>query len=176
MNIIIRQEQPQDYKETESVIKLAFSSITISDKTEHELVARIRKSDAFVPELSLVAKIDNQVIGHVLLSRIKINSENKSTESLALAPVSVLPELQQKGVGKLLINTVLQMATDLDFKSVIVLGHPEYYSKFGFKPASLWGIKAPFNVPDEVFMALELSDQALNKQSGTVEYPSAFKN
>jgi predicted N-acetyltransferase YhbS len=66
------------------------------------------------------------------------------------------------------------MAKRLGYHSVVVLGHPEYYTKFGFKKASLWGIKPPFEVPDEVFMALELQENALDQVSGVAEYPSAF--
>ncbi|WP_417899912.1 N-acetyltransferase [Bacillus haimaensis] len=173
MNMMVRQEIPSDYPSTERVIQKAFANVKISDKTEHEMVQRLRKSEAFVPELSLVAD-DEEIVGHILLTKLKIKKEDDSTESLALAPVSVLPEYQNKGVGKRLMNEALKVAKESSFQSVIVLGHPTYYSKFGFKPASLWGIKAPFEVPDEVFMALELKENALDGVSGVVEYPRAF--
>ncbi|MGE7935001.1 GNAT family N-acetyltransferase [Viridibacillus arvi] len=174
MNITIRQEQPSDYKVTEDVVQKAFANMEFSDKTEHELVVRLRISDAFIPQLSIVAVDNDKVIGHILLTKIKIINEDQSTESLALAPVSVLPEYQNKGIGKLLINTALENAKELDYKSVVVLGHPDYYPKFGFKKASTWKIKAPFEVPDEAFMVLELSNNALSNVSGVVEYSSAF--
>ncbi|ERN51133.1 GNAT family N-acetyltransferase [Alkalihalophilus marmarensis] len=176
MNLKIRQEQIEDYELTESVVKAAFADAEHSDKKEHELVNRIRKSNEFIPRLSLVATDtnSNKILGHILLSKIKISNNNQMAESLALAPVSVLPEYQNKGIGGLLINVALKEAKELGYKSVVVLGHPEYYPKFGFKIASLWGIKAPFEVPDEAFMALELSENALNKVSGVVEYPSVF--
>ncbi|MCU9595028.1 N-acetyltransferase [Caldibacillus thermolactis] len=176
MNIIIRQEQVKDYKLTEKVVKCAFANAEHSDGNEHNLVSRIRNSDAFIPELSLVA-IDNdnsRVIGHILLSKIKIVNDNQVVESLALAPVSVLPEFQNQGVGKLLIRKALKKAKELRFNSVVVLGYPEYYSKFGFKKASTWGIKSPFEVPDEAFMAMELGENTLDKVSGVVEYPNVF--
>jgi predicted N-acetyltransferase YhbS len=172
MNLKIRQEQVADYEFTENVVKLAFANAEHSDKKEHELVSRIRKSSSFIPELSLVAtnKDNGSILGHILLSRIKISI----AESLALAPVSVLPEYQNKGVGGLLITAALNAAKELGYNSVVVLGHPEYYPKFGFKKASRWGIKAPFEVPDEAFMAIELRDRALSGISGVVEYPSVF--
>jgi predicted N-acetyltransferase YhbS len=172
MNLEIRQGQVADYEFTENVVKLAFANAEHSDKKEHELVSRIRKSSSFIPELSLVAtnKDNGSILGHILLSRIKISN----TESLALAPVSVLPEYQNKGVGGLLITAALKEAKELGYNSVVVLGHPEYYPKFGFKKASRWGIKAPFEVPDEAFMAIELKDSALSGNSGVVEYPSVF--
>ena len=173
MNITIRQEHSEDYKITEKVVKSAFANMEFSDKTEHELVPRIRKSDAFIPELSLVA-VNEEFFGHILLSKIKIVNGDQFEESLALAPVSVLPEYQNKGIGTTLILEALMIAKELGYNSVVVLGHPEYYPKFGFKKASLWGIKAPFEVPEEAFMALELKENALDTVSGIVEYPSVF--
>ena len=147
-----------------------------SDKKEHELVVRIRKSEAFIPELSLIA-INNdkqEMVGHILLSKIKIVNNNQFVKSLALAPVTVLPEYQNRGIGKLLMHEALNKAKELGYNSVVVMGHPEYYPKFGFKKASFWGIKPPFDVSDEVFMALELQENALGRVSGVVEYPSVF--
>lgn len=170
MNLKIRQEQVEDYELTERVVKLAFANAEHSDNKEHKLVSRIRKSNEFIPKLSLVATDNDKILGHILLSKIKISE----AESLALAPVSVLPEYQNIGVGGLLITEALKDAKELGYNSVVVLGHPEYYPKFGFKKASLWGIKAPFDVPDEAFMAIELSGNALSEVSGVVEYPSVF--
>ncbi|MEO4054804.1 N-acetyltransferase [Solibacillus sp. CAU 1738] len=176
MKITIRQERFEDYVTTENVVQEAFANMEMSDQTEHELVARIRRSDFFVPELSLIA-VDaehDKIVGHILLSKINIVNDNKISPSLALAPISVLPAYQNQGIGKLLITTALKKATELNYQSVVVLGHPEYYPKFGFKKASLWGIKAPFEVPDEAFMALELVPHALDDVYGVVEYPSVF--
>ncbi|MGY3717781.1 GNAT family N-acetyltransferase [Sutcliffiella cohnii] len=176
MNIFIREEQTQDYKNVEQVIKSAFANVSISDQTEHNLVANIRNSGAYIRELSLVAidKDTEQIVGHILYSKIAIINEEHSIESLALAPVSVIPTYQKKGVGKLLIEESLRIASKQGYESVIVLGHPNYYPKFGFQKASRWGIKAPFHVPDEVFMALELKKDALKNVSGVVEYSKAF--
>lgn len=176
MNLIIREERVEDYQITEEVIEKVFKGMELSDQTEHELVARLRKTDAFMPELSLVALDEekNELIGHILLSKVKIQGDNASTDSLALAPVSVLPAWQNKGIGKALIEKALAKARSLGHQSVIVLGHPAYYAKYGFEKASLWRITAPFEVPDEAFMALQLKEGTLEKVSGVVEYSSAF--
>ncbi|KQL39260.1 GCN5 family acetyltransferase [Bacillus sp. FJAT-25509] len=175
MDIIIRPELNTEYNTTEEIIKNAFLNEEYSDKREHLLVNRIRKSDAFIPELSLVALSQgNKVIGHILLSKIKIVDGDNAVDSLALAPVSVTPEYQKKGIGRQLIHVALKNAKDLGYSSVIVLGHKDYYPKFGFKPASLWNIQAPFEVPDEVFMALELTHNSLEKVQGVVHYSKAF--
>ncbi|WRP07540.1 N-acetyltransferase [Rossellomorea aquimaris] len=175
MDIFIRQERPEEYSRTEEMTKQAFSHEEYSDKKEHLLVNKIRKSDAFIPELSLVAINDsNEVIGHILLSKITIVDHNKVADSLAMAPVSVAPSFQKKGIGSQLIHAALQMAKEIGYHSVIVLGHKDYYPKFGFKQASLWNIKPPFEVPDEVFMALELTEHSLRKVEGVVHYSKAF--
>ncbi|UED81719.1 N-acetyltransferase [Lysinibacillus sp. CD3-6] len=176
MNIKIRQEHPSDCKKIEDVIKMAFLNVEQSDKQEHFLVNKIRQSDAFISDLSLVA-IDqetNEIVGHILLSKITIVASNLTVDSLALAPVAVAPEHHKKGVGSQLINAALKRAKELGFQSVIVLGHKDYYPKFGFKKASLWNIKAPFDVPDEVFMAIELTKDSLTNVQGTVNYSKAF--
>ncbi|MEV5111116.1 N-acetyltransferase [Bacillus sp. LBA3-1-1.1] len=171
--VTIRQEQKNDYSKTEEVVKQAFLNEEFSDKTEHELVKRIRKCDAFIPELSLVA-VDEGIVGHILLSKISIEQDGTSVESLALAPVSVARGHQKKGIGGKLIGAALEKAKELGHGSVVVLGHPEYYPKFGFKKTSDWNIKAPFEVPDEVFMVMELRENALQGVEGVVQYSSAF--
>jgi predicted N-acetyltransferase YhbS len=174
MNITIRQERESDYKQSEYVVEKAFENAEYSDHKEQFLVAGLRKSDAFIPELSLVAEHDGKVTGHIMLTRLHIMNGEKSYESLALAPVSVLPEYQNLGLGSILIIESLRIAKEIGFKSVIVLGHEKYYPRFGFKPASLWGIKAPFDVPDENFMALELENGSLEGTAGMVVYPKEF--
>lgn len=175
MDILIRQELPSEYHSNEEIIKRAFLPEEYSDKKEHLLVNRIRKSSAFIPELSLVAlNQDKDVIGHILLSKIKIVDSDNTVDSLALAPVSVIPEYQRKGIGSQLIHGALERAKKLGYDSVIVLGHKDYYPKFGFKAASLWNILAPFDVPDEAFMALELTENALENVQGVVQYSEAF--
>ncbi|WP_088293407.1 GNAT family N-acetyltransferase [Bacillus mycoides] len=171
--VTIRQEQQNDYSKTEEVVKEAFLNEEFSDKTEHELVSRIRECDGFVPELSIVA-VDEEIVGHIMLSKITIEQDGATVDSLALAPVSVAPSHQKKGIGGKLIVAALEKAKELGYESVVVLGHPEYYPKFGFKKASDWNIKAPFEVPDEVFMVMELRENALQGVEGIVQYSSAF--
>lgn len=170
----IRQERKTEYQTIEQVIIKAFENMEMSDQTEHILVRRLRDTEGYIPELALVAIKGGEIVGHILLTKIKINNGEHSVTSLALAPVSVLPREQNQGVGKKLVHKALQHAKQLGFQSVIVLGHPEYYAKFGFAPASHFDIKAPFKVPDEAFMALELEKGSLEKVSGIVDYPPAF--
>lgn len=175
MDILIRPERTEEYSTTEEVIRKAFLDEEYSDQKEHLLVNRIRQSDAFIPELSLVA-IDhgNEIIGHILLSKITIVNGDKIAHSLALAPVCVAPEHQKKSIGSQLIQEAIKMAKRLGYQSIIVLGHKDYYPKFGFKQADLWNIKAPFEVPAEVYMALELIENSLKNVQGVVHYSKAF--
>lgn len=172
--INIRVEQEIDYKIVEDVIENAFLSAEITDYQEHNLVSKLRKSSEFIPELSLVAEVDNKIVGHILFTKINIESNEESFESLALAPLSVLPDYQNKGIGRNLINYGLEVAKNLGYESVVVLGHEKYYPKFGFKKASEFDVKPPFEVPDEAFMALELKENGLKNVNGVVKYSNAF--
>ncbi|MCT3897683.1 N-acetyltransferase [Elizabethkingia anophelis] len=175
MNILFRQENKDDYTAVSNVIQKAFEKEEMSDHSEQYLVERLRNSEAFIPELSIVAEINQKVAGHILLSMIKIvNNENKEFESLALAPVSVLPEYQGKGIGGKLIETAHKKAKELGFGSVILLGHESYYPRLGYEMAKKYGIKLPFDVPDENCMAIELIKGSLEEVEGTVVYPKAF--
>lgn len=174
MNITIRQETKKDHQTTEDIVKKAFADAEYSDHKEQFLVNKLRRSKVFVPELSLVSETDGKTVGHIMLTLLIVENDEREYESLALAPVSVLPEYQNKGIGSRMINEGLRIAKEMGFKSVIVLGHKEYYPRFGFRPASRWDIKAPFDVPDESFMALELETGSLAEVTGTVVYPHEF--
>ncbi len=175
MNILFRQENKDDYAAVFNLIQRAFEKEEMSDHSEQYLVERLRNSEAFIPELSIVAEINQNIAGHILLTRIKvINNKNEEFDSLALAPVSVLPEYQGKGIGGKLIETAHKKAKELGFGSVILLGHENYYPRFGYEIAQKYGIKLPFEVPDENCMAIELIKGALEGVEGTVVYPKAF--
>lgn len=172
--INIRVEQELDYKIVEDIIENAFLNVEFTDHQEHNLVSKLRNSSEFIPELSLVGEIDNKLVGHILFTKINIVSNEESFESLALAPLSVLPDYQNKGIGRALINYGLKVAKHLGYESVVVLGHENYYPKFGFKKASEFDIKPPFEVPDDAFMALELKENGLKNVNGIVKYSNAF--
>lgn len=144
MKFIIRQEQKEDYLQTEEVVKKAFENESYSDQSEHTLVAKLRKSEAFVPDLSLVAVNEDKIIGHILLSKILIDTKDKKVESLALAPISVLPEYQNKGVGQKLIQQALTIAESLDFESVIRYGTRSILSEIWFQKSISLGHTSAF--------------------------------
>ena len=174
MNLYIRQEQPGDHDAIYDVTEQAFRDMPFADHDEQNLVDRLRRSASYIPEFSLVALLDEQLVGHVMLTRNCIVNANESFESLTLGPVSVLPGLQRQGIGSRLILAVLEKARDMGFRSVFLVGHEEYYPRFGFLLASSFGILSPIEVPDPVFMAKELVAGGLKGVSGTIQYPKEF--
>ncbi|MDA9951633.1 N-acetyltransferase [Oligoflexaceae bacterium] len=175
MNIEIRRERVGDFEAVDRIIRDAFLSAEHADGNEHELVARLRRSAEFVADLSLVAEVEGEIVGHLILTPIVIvGPTGKINPSLALAPVSVDPKYQKQGIGRELIMNCHKKAKSLGFKSIILLGHPEYYPKFGYEKASLYKINPPFEVPDEAFMVIDLVGDGLKGISGTVKYPNSF--
>ena len=174
MQVTIRQEKPEDYHSVAMLIENAFRTERFSDHQEQFLVDRLRKSPEFIPELSMVAEINGDVVGHILLTKIRINNDSNSYESLALAPVSVTPIHQKKGIGGTLINAAHTKAKELDFSSIVLLGHDTYYPRFGYQLTSKFGIKFPFDIPDKYCMVKVLTKDGLKGVSGLVEYPEAF--
>jgi putative acetyltransferase len=165
MEVLIRSERPEDYDRIGRLIESAFNQ-----KNEAVLVRELRETKEFVPELSLVAFAGGELVGHILFYPVKVG-ENVT---LVLAPMCVKPELQKKGVGGKLIKEGFKKAIEQGYDSVIVVGYPEYYPKFGFEKASRWGIRLPFEVPDEAFMAIELKENSLQGKEGTVELPQPY--
>lgn len=123
MKVRIRTEEKEDYKTVFELIQNAFENEEYSDHREQYLVGRLRNSDAFIPELSLVAEVDNRIVGYILLTKIGIVDDNNSHTSLALAPIAVSPRLQGNGIGSQLIETAHEKARELGFGSVVLLGH-----------------------------------------------------
>jgi len=169
MSIIIRPENPWEIDQITHVNNVAFGQ-----PDEGLLVESLRNGDNYIPELSLVAEKDDGIIGHILFSPIVIKSGSVIYPSLALAPMAVLPEHQNTGIGTLLTESGLTAARNLGHQTVIVLGHSDFYPKFGFAPAVQFNIKSPYPVPEEVFMAIALVEGALDNIQGTVEYPKEF--
>lgn len=175
MALQCRTEQPADFSQVEKLIEAAFASETLSDQSEHLLVARLRRSSAFIPELSIVAVEDGKLVGHILLTKAHIESEGGRVETLALAPVSVHPDHQGQGIGSELIEEAHARATDLGFTSVVLLGHAAYYPRFGYVPSVRYNIRFPFAVPEENCMVKELQAGALAEISGLVVYAPEFQ-
>ncbi|GAB3014595.1 N-acetyltransferase [Niabella terrae] len=170
MTLEIIPETRQDREAIHQLHCLAFGQ-----PAEARLVDLLRQDAGFIPPLSLVAKQAGHIRGHLLFTRIIVVADDgRERECLTLAPVAVLPDFQRQGIGGQLIFEGLERAKQLGHQSVIVLGHPEYYSRFGFREAALWQIECPYPVASKYFMALELVPGGLKDITGRVKYPAAF--
>ncbi|MCM2465080.1 GNAT family N-acetyltransferase [Methanoculleus oceani] len=165
--VAIRPEAREDYPAVHDLIRRAFGR-----EGEARLVEALRKSPGFIPDLSLVAETDGRVVGHILFSPVRTIEDGTV---LALAPVAVDPSFQRQGIGSALVFQGLAECRRLGYGVVIVVGHPGYYPRFGFVPAREKGFAAPFPVPDEAFMMLELRPGAAETVGGLVLYPPVFE-
>ena len=163
----IRPETQADHAAIAEVTAAAFGK-----EDEARLVEAIRGSKEFVPELSLVAEEDGRIVGHVMLSYAAL--EGTDMRLLQLSPLSVAPDRHRSGIGSALVRESLRLADERGEPLVLVLGHPPYYPRFGFRPASSLGLEAPNpEWPDEAFMAVPLT--AYDPQlRGRVTFPPAF--
>ena len=167
--ITIRKENVDDYEAVYNVIKTAFETAEHSDGNEQDLVVVLRKSNNFIPKLSLVAIDNDKIVGYILFTKIKIGE----SEELALAPLGVLPEYQRQGIGSKLITEGHRIAKKLGYHYSIVLGSENYYPKFGYVPAIEYGLEAPFDVPSKNFMAIKLNESNVEIK-GIVKYAKEF--
>ncbi|QSW89988.1 MULTISPECIES: N-acetyltransferase [Flavobacterium] len=174
MEVLIRQENKNDYESVFRLIEKAFKDLEYSDHNEQFLVERLRKSEGFIPQLSIVAEVGGQIVGHILFTKLQIVNELNVFESLALAPVSVLPEFQGKEIGSKLILYGHEQAERLGYESVVLLGHEGYYPRFGYERCEKYNIKMPFDVPAENCMVIPLVKDGLKKVYGKVVYPDVF--
>lgn len=161
-----RAENTHDITDIHAVVAAAFPT-----EFEADLVDALRADpEAWIEGLSIVAEsADGQVVAHALLTRCQVDG----APALALAPCSVHPDHQRSGAGSAAIRHGLAAARDLGENLVLVLGHPAYYPRFGFTPASGFGVRAPFDAPDDAFLAQAL-DPERPTPTGLVRYPAAF--
>jgi putative acetyltransferase len=167
--IIVRAETAEDHGAVRRVNEAAFGR-----PDEADLVEALRS--AARPYISLVAVLDGQVVGHIFFSPVRIESEEGVWSAMGLAPMAAQPEYQRRGIGGRLVREGLRECQRLGHAVVVVLGHPDYYPRFGFVKASLKGLRCEYDVPDEVFMVAELEPEALNGRQGLVKYRPEFGN
>ena len=164
--MIIRTEMPTDIEQIRIVNERAFETAA-----EAQLVDALRETAE--PFLSLVADDDGRVVGHICFTPVTLERIDGSTITIAgLAPMAVLPELQNRGIGSQLVRAGLDACRVHGFEAVVVLGHPEFYPRFGFAPASRHGVRSEYDVPDPVFMFLAFSRR--EQWSGVARYHPAF--
>lgn len=166
--IEIRNEKADDYDGVAGINDLAFGQ-----PIEGEIIEKIR--DACEEILSLVAQKDGDIVGHILFSPVLIGNDEKDIKAMGLGPMAVLPEYQQQGIGTQLVNEGIKILKNLNYHLLIVLGHPDYYPRFGFEKASIYGLIPRWEgIPDEAFMVLFLDTSARKRASGVVRYRDEF--
>lgn len=165
----IRQETSKDYNEVYNLVKEAFATAEHRDGNEQDLVVALRKGEAFIPELSLVAEKDGRIVGHILFTKAKVGEDTV----LVLAPLSILPEFQKQGIGSALIKEGHKIAKELGYSYSLVLGSETYYPHYGYLPAVQFGIQVPDGIPSANFMAIKLLETA-KTISGAVTYAKEF--
>ncbi len=165
----IRREKPDDIDGIRRLNNLAFGQTM-----EGCLVDRLRENCREL--LSLVAVNDEGIIGHILFSPVAIEARERRLPGMGLGPMAVLPRRQRSGVGKQLVERGIEKLKELGYPFLVVLGHPEYYPRFGFEPAYRFGISSQWKVPKEAFMVLFLDPQIMRSMTGIVRYRPEFSH
>ncbi|MNM99604.1 hypothetical protein D3C81_1121690 [compost metagenome] len=167
--MIIRTETEKDFEEVYQLNYLAFDN----REDESKLIDRIRSSEEFIPELSIVAEQDDEIVGHILLSKASVEDHDTYHPVIVLAPIAVKPNYQKQGIGAKLINEGISRCRALGYNIILLIGHPTYYPRLGFQPARKLGLELKqFEVPDDVFMVYEIDK--LHEIKGELKYPKSF--
>jgi putative acetyltransferase len=164
--MLIRAETKDDRDAVYAINLSAFET-----SSEAKLVDALREQAQ--PIVSLVSEEKSELVGHIMFSPVSL-SGHPDVRMMGLAPMAVIPEHQNTGIGSALVQAGLDQCRKLGVTAVVVLGHPKYYPRFGFSPSSLFGIDSEYEVPEEVFMAMELQAGSLSGITGRVKYHAAF--
>ena len=163
----IREEQASDFENVWGVNSEAFET-----EAEARLVNALRSSGS--ANVSLVA--ETETVGHILFTPVELSGSENKLRIMGLAPMAVLSQYQNQGIGSELVKAGLEHCRSHGYDAVVVLGHPNYYPRFGFVPSVNHGIKSEYEVPDEVFMILELVPGSLNGHEGAIKFHEAFNS
>lgn len=168
----VRPETDNDYAEIHKLIQTAFATAKVKDGNEQEYAANLRKSPKYIPDLALTAERGDELIGHVMFTRLEISLSSSVSEvkALLVAPLSVKLEYRNIGVGSALLRQGFRIAKDNGYDVVFLCGDPEYYKRFGFKESALFHIKNVNGIPDQYSLAYELVPDILNGVTGTIDF------
>ena len=167
-NITLRLEEPRDYSEVETLVRETFWNKYQPGCSEHYLLHLLRNSPGYFPDLHFLAIADRRIVGNIVYSRSKvIDPAGKEWPVLTFGPVSVLPEYQRQGIGSALIHHTISLVRQKGEKAILLFGDPAYYSRFGFKPSSVFGITLPDGSSIDAFQALELTPGSLTGITGS---------
>lgn len=164
----VREEEKRDRDAVHALHVAAFET-----SAEANLVDALREQAR--PVLSLVAEEAERIVGHIMFTPVSL-SGHADRRIMGLAPMAVSPDRQRKGIGSALVRAGLEQCRDLGFGAVVVLGHPSFYPRFGFQPASRVGVACEYDAPADAFMLVELVPGYMRGAAGTVQFHPAFEN
>lgn len=174
-NLIIRREREDDYFNVEYMTKKAFWNLHVPGCSEHYLVNILRKSDDYIEDLSRVAELNGEIVGTIMYTKSYVINETDSTEGLTFGPLCVDPSYQNKGIGKALLETTMELAKKDGHRAIIIYGEPEYYPRYGFKTCDNFGITTKDSKNFPAFMAIELVPNGLKDVHGRFYESKVFE-
>ncbi len=176
-NFVIRLETEKDFRAAEEMTREAFWNFYVPGCNEHLLVHNFRKHKDSIPELNFLATLSDRIVGNIVYSRSKIVSNNDIiTQTITFSPLSVHPEFQNQGIGGKLMKHSFDEARKLGYKAILIYGYPEYYTRFGFQPASKFSISRSDGEFSKSLMAYELAENSLSDAKGKFFESSGFES
>jgi len=172
LNIIIRKETKDDYRNAEYMVMRAFWNLHGPGCNEHLLVRKLRESADYLPELSRIAEVDGHIVGAIYYSRAWVVNEDEKHDIVTFGPLAVEPTFANNGVGRKLLEETLRLAKEAGFPGIVILGEPGYYPKYGFETTEKYEITSAFGYTDAL-MAYKLDDEFL-KIHGCLKESSVF--
>lgn len=174
MDIKIRKIDKEDHYNVECMTKKAFWNLNMPGCDEHYLVHRIWSEPGYLPEASLLAEVDQTVVGVILYTKCRLETENGDVEVLTFGPLCVDPDYQNLGIGGRLLTESMELAKQLNYIGILICGVPTYYPKFGFKTADAFGITMPDGSNFDAFMGYELKENAFSNSKGKFYEPESL--
>ena len=169
--MIIRQETEQDFNEVYNLVREAFETARVSNGKEQDYVNELRKSTKYIPELSLVVEEQKKLIAHIILSKFNIKgSSNSKIKPLLLGPVCVMLGHRNEKIGEKIIRKSFEIAKNLGYNCIFLVGDPNYYYRIGFRQAIEYGIKCEDKIESKYVLATELVPNTLKDVKGTISF------
>ena len=166
---MIRPATREDYDNIYHLVRTAFATARVKDGKEQDFVNKLRASSGYIPQLELVMEVEGELIGHIMFTKLIVPVSKGDLPSLLVAPLCVKLAERNKGYGSQLMKTGFSIAKDLGYTSAFLVGDPEYYQRFGFRPTGLFGIKNKSDIPDRFVLCCELLPGALKDINGYVK-------
>jgi len=175
VEIVLRLEEEKDFPIVENLTREAFWNVHCPGADEHLLVHNLRKTDVFIKELDFVALNNDKIAGNIMYANSTVINDDLEYTVLTFGPVSVLPEYQNKGIGKKLINHTIKLSKEMGYKAIIIYGDPEYYKRFGFKVSKEYKITNKDKKFPAALLVLELYPNALNGIEGIFDEGKVYE-